>query len=182
MMALKAGAAAFACLSLLACASAAAQQAPPAVTRAAENPYAPYEFLIGAWDTADGIRQSFNWGPQHAYITYSTTTRGPDGGDHLHFEGILVYNAAHRNLDFLIALEPGSFGQEQGTLHVEPDGSVVREVLLTGPNGATSRFRQTFRRTGDAAAVTSLMRQGADGTWAPNFPGADNLAMTRRPG
>ncbi len=181
MAGLKAGAAALLCLGLLAIAPAHAQQA-SAAARAAENPFAPYEFLIGEWDTGDGIVQRFRWGPEHAYILYSTAIGNGDGGEHLHFEGILVYNAAHRNLDFLIALEPGSLAQEQGTLHVEPDGSVVREVVLTGANGATGRFRQTFRRTGDGAAVTSLLRQDANGAWAPNFPGSENLAMSRRAG
>ncbi|GAM96700.1 hypothetical protein U91I_00320 [alpha proteobacterium U9-1i] len=165
--------ASIACAAVLAGASAQAQTA---------NPYAPYEFLIGDWDTGDGIRQSFSWGPEQAYIRYSTTTRGRDGADHLHFEGIMVYNAANRNLDFLVALEPGSLAQEQGTLHVEADGSVVRDVTLTGANGARSHFRQTFRSTGPASAVTSLMRQNASGAWGPNFPGSDNLAMTRRAG
>lgn len=57
-------------LGLLAIAPAHAQQA-PAAARAADNPFAPYEFLIGEWDTGDGVVQRFRWGPEHAYILYS---------------------------------------------------------------------------------------------------------------
>lgn len=82
MVVLKTGAVALAylaaCFGALACASAEAQQAPPAsATRPAENPFAPYAFLIGAWDTGEGIMQRFSWGPERAYMLYSTTTRGP---------------------------------------------------------------------------------------------------------
>jgi hypothetical protein len=69
---------------------------------------------------------------------------------------------------------------EKGTLHAEPDGSLVRETTAVEGDGTINHFRQTFRRTGANTAVTTLMRQNADGTWAPNFAGADNLVMTRR--
>jgi hypothetical protein len=93
---------------------------------------------------------------------------------------MLVWNGATRNLDYVIAVEPGSGVQEQGALHVEPDGSVVRDVTMTRANGQIGHFRQTFRRTGPDTVTTSLMRRTATG-WEPNFPGSDNIAMTRRP-
>jgi hypothetical protein len=65
----------------------------------------------------------------------------------------------------------------------EPDGAIVREIDLIGADGGIRHFRQTFRRTGDDTAVTTLVRQRADGTWEPNFPGSpgsDKLIMTRR--
>ncbi len=46
---------------------------------------------------------------------------------------------------------------------------------------APPRAPQVDRYTGDGAAVTSLLRQEADGSWVPNFPGAEKLEMTRRP-
>jgi hypothetical protein len=158
--------------------------APAYAQDAQTDPYAPYTALIGEWDTGVGgnIVQRFSWGPEHAYVLYSTSTIDTGGAEHLHFEGIFLYNAAHRNMDFLVAVEPGSLGQEQGTLHVESDGSIAREVTLTNATGQVSHFRQTFRFRDGAVAETGLMRQSADGGWAPNFPGSDHLPMRRRAG
>ena len=148
--------------------------------RTVDEAYAPYARLIGVWETNGGqIVQRFSWGPGRGYILYSTTTRGADGADHVHFEGILVYNAQTQNLDFLIALEPGTLGQERGVVRAEPDGAIVRDVELIGSNGASSRFRQTFRLTSADAGETSLMRDNGQGGWTPNFPGSDRLAMRR---
>lgn len=145
-----------------------------------DEAYAPYARLIGVWESNGGqITQRFSWGPSHGYILYSTTTRGSDGADHVHFEGIMVYNAQTQTLDFLIALEPGTLGQERGVVHAEPDGAIVREVELIGPNGVSSRFRQTFRLNSADAGETSLMRDNGQGGWTPNFPGSDHLAMRR---
>jgi hypothetical protein len=168
--------AAAALASLLLCAPAPGR----AQSTTVEQAYAPYAPLIGAWESNGGaIVQRFSWGPGHGYILYSTTIRGADGADHLHFEGILVYNAATRNLDFLIALEPGTLGQERGSVRAEPDGAIVRDVELIDPNGASSRFRQTFRLTSADAGETSLMQDDGHGGWTPNFPGSDRLAMRR---
>jgi hypothetical protein len=145
-----------------------------------DEAYAPYARLIGAWESNGGqIVQRFSWGPGHGYILYSTTTSGADGADHIHFEGILVYNAQTQNLDFLIALEPGTLGQERGVVRVEPDGAIVRDVELIRPNAASNRFRQTFRLTSADVGETSLMRDDGQGGWTPNFPGSDRLAMRR---
>jgi len=148
------------------------------------NPYGAMSFLIGEWDTAgaDGqvfVVQRFRWGPNQSYVWYATSTVN-GGREEIHFEGIFIWNFAHQNADFLVVLEPGSGSQERGALHTEPDGTIVRDVLMTDARGATQTFRQTFRRTGENTAVTSLMRRKADGSWEPNFPGSDNLAMTRR--
>jgi len=153
-----------------------------------DNPYAAYAFLIGEWDTsapagsAEGaIRQSLRWGPSNSYIWYGVYNRlGGAAQEQLHQEGIMVFNAQRNNLDFLFVHEPGSYGEEQGSVHAEPDGSIVRETNAVAGDGAVTHFRQTWRRTGDNTAVTSLMRQRQDGSWEPNFPGADNLVMTRR--
>jgi hypothetical protein len=158
------------------CAIPQAQAQPTTVDEA----YAPYARLIGLWETNGGqIVQRFSWGPGRSYILYSTTTRGADGADHVHFEGIMRYNAQSRRLDFLIALEPGSLGQERGTVYAEPDGTIVREVELIGSNGVSSHFRQTFRLSSADAGETSLMRDNGQGGWTPNFPGSDHLAMRR---
>jgi hypothetical protein len=150
------------------------------------NPYTAYEFLIGDWYSrpAGGpdiaIHQNFRWGTRQSYIYYTTSTRLNGAPEAIHFEGMLVWNGASHNLDYVIAAEPGSGGQEQGIMHAEPDGSVVRDVTMTRADGQVAHFRQTFRRTGPDTAMTSLMRQTATG-WEPNFPGSDNIAMTRRP-
>jgi hypothetical protein len=152
-------------------------QAQPATV---DEAYAPYARLIGVWETNGGqIVQHFSWGPSRSYILYSTTTREPDAADEVHFEGILLYNPHSQNLDVLIALQPGSLMQERGTAHAEPDGSIIRDVELLGPNGASQRFRQTFRLTSANAGETSLMRDNGQGGWTPNFPGSDHLAMRR---
>jgi hypothetical protein len=153
-----------------------------------DNPYAPYVFLIGDWDTQTpgtamegSIHQTFRWGPSNSYIQYTihNSTRGQTT-EQLHQDGMMIFNAATHTLEFLFVHEPGSFGLEKGTLHAEPDGSLVRETTAVEGDGTINHFRQTFRRTGANTAVTTLMRQNADGTWAPNFAGADNLVMTRR--
>ena len=192
MSTLRFGMAISSCLLLVACAMTRAQDTPGAPSfptqRASIDPYAPFAFLIGEWQTTgSGVGplvavQRFRWGTGNSYIWYSTTNLDANGREHVHFEGMFLYNASTGNMDFLVVLEPGSLNQEQGTLHVEPDGAIVREIDLIGADGGIRHFRQTFRRTGDDTAVTTLMRQRADGTWEPNFPGSDNLLMTRRRG
>ena len=156
---------------------------PTTSLRIANDPYRPFEFLIGEWISQEGsstLRQSFRWGPGRSYIFYSTFTQQPGAAERLHFEGMMVWNGKSKALDFLFAVEPGSWTEERGTLHVAADGSVIREVELITPNGTVSQFRQTIRRTGPDSAVTSLMSKTADGGWQPNFPGSDRIEMSRR--
>lgn len=170
--------------ALMACAPAMAQQHGAPAPAAAANPYTPYEFLIGDWESNEQMGafvQRFSWGPRNSYIRYATSLLGANGApEHLHFEGIAIYNGANHNLDFLVVVEPGSYGQEQGTIHAEPDGTIVREVTLTNSDGRVEHFRQTYRATGANTAITTLMRQAADGSWSPNFPGSENIVMRRR--
>jgi hypothetical protein len=149
------------------------------------NPYTAYEFLIGDWYTKPNggpdvrIHQQFSWGTEKGSIKYTTLTNVGTAPEAVHFEGLLVWNGATKDVDYIIVTEPGSGGQEKGTLHVEADGTVVREVLLTRADGKTSQFRQRFWRENDAV-FTSLMRKTAKG-WEPNFPGSARLAMSRTP-
>jgi len=149
------------------------------------NPYSAYEFLIGDWYTKPSggpdlrIHQQFAWGTEKGSIKYTTLTNVGAAPEAIHFEGLLVWNGATKGLDYVIAVEPGSGGQEKGTLHVEADGAVVREVLLTRADGKTAQFRQRFWRENDAV-FTSLMRK-TDKGWEPNFPGSERLAMSRAP-
>ena len=148
----------------------------------AEDPYAPFAFLIGEWDTPGGIRQSLRWGPRKSYIWYAVYMRAPGAAEEdLHQEGLMTFNGKEKDLDFLFVHDPGSFNQEQGKVHVEPDGSVVRETTAIYADGSITHFRQTWRQTGPDTAITSLLRQADDGTWVPNFPGADQMEMKRRP-
>src|SRR5262245_45236469 len=91
-----------ACLAIAtlgACASAQAQGAAAHEARAAPaaavDVYAPYEFLIGDWDTgATGAGpaqavQHFRWGPSRSYLWYSVETL-ESNGPHLHFEGMVL--------------------------------------------------------------------------------------------
>lgn len=151
------------------------------------NLYGAYEFLIGDWYSKPTggpdvtIHQNFKWGIEKSYIFYTTLTREKDKPEAVHFEGMLVWNGATKGLDYVIASEPGSGGQEQGTLHVDPDGAVVREVTMITAAGKSQVFRQRFWSTGADTVMTSLMRKTPTG-WEPNFPGSEKIAMSRRPG
>lgn len=163
-------------------------------------PYAPYAFLIGEWDVGPAGGKTaavarLRWRPTRTYIWYSgallVESRGLPS-----WEGLLVWNGVRKNLDMLLVLEPasGNLVQEQGTVHVEPDGTVVREITAfysegnalppkwdkaAGPEGASATFRHTFKPDGPDRILASVMRKTETG-WAPNFPGSDHLVMTRR--
>lgn len=162
---------------------AAALQAQASKLASSASPYEPVAWLIGDWIADEGgnrIRQTFRWGPKESYLMYSTYTAMNGRPEALHFEGIVVWNAKSSNYDYIFAIEPGSGAQEKGTISVQPDGLVVREVELTAPDGRSARFRQTFKQTGENDAATSLMRETAAG-WQPNFPGSDRIEMKRKP-
>jgi hypothetical protein len=147
------------------------------------NPYAPYEYLIGDWYSplsgGGSIHQQFKWGPRKAYISYTTYMAEPGKPEHLHFEGIMMWNGKSSALDFLFAVEPPSGVEEKGTVRAGADGTIVREVEMTDGKGAVSHFRQTFRRTGANSAVTMLLRQ-TDKGWESTIPGVGQIEMTRR--
>jgi hypothetical protein len=167
--------------------------------KARESVYAPYAFLIGEWNVgADGAKPAvvarFRWGPKESYMWYGVATLQGDKEDP-HFEGLLIWNGVRRNLDMLLALDlAGGRVQEQGTMHIEADGTVVRDITayytegvrlpprgeeVAGPEGATVHFRQTFKAESPDRVLTTLMRETPDG-WVPTFPGADRMVMTRR--
>ena len=170
-------------MTLLAAASAvpvAASSLPPVAE--ATGPYQPFAFLVGEWVSDQGgstIRQTIRWGPERAYLTYSTWLQQAGGLEQLHFDGIMAWNAKTRALDFLFAVEPGSGILERGSVRAEADGTIVREVELIAPSGAASTFRQTIRPTGSGTAVSSLMAL-RNGRWEPTFPGSERIEMKRR--
>ena len=145
-------------------------------------PSAPFEFLIGDWDVgpegaAPGIVLRFKWGPNKSYI-WCSASMVEAGGEQPHFEGMLVWNGLRKLLDLLVALGlDGSGAQEQGTMVIDRDGTIVREVTAVSAGGA-QRFRETFRRDGDRV-ITAVMRQTRKG-WVPTFPGSGRLIMSRR--
>lgn len=143
--------------------------------------HSAYEWLLGDWFSNNGgttIRQTLTLGPNKAFVTYATYLGEAGQQERLHFKGLMVWNGKSKAFDYLFAVEPGSGSQERGTVRADPDGSIVREVELTGADGAVSQFRQTFRKTGLQSAETSLMRKTAAG-WEPNFPGSDRIVMVR---
>lgn len=174
--------------------------APAAAEEKTPAPYAPYAFLIGEWDVAvaggkPAAVSRFRWGPTRTFIRYSGALL-VDGGEQPSWEGMLVWNGVRKNLDFLLVLEPasGNLVQEQGTMHVEPDGAVVREITAfysegnavpptwdraAGPEGASAQYRHSFKPDGPDRILASVMRRTETG-WVPNFPGSDHLVMTRR--
>jgi len=171
----------------------------PASEPGVDGPYAPYAFLIGEWNVApesggDGNAIAwFRWGPGHSYIWYAVSFVA-NGAEEPHFEGLLLWNGVHKNLDMLLSLDlHGGKVQEQGTVSANADGTVVRDItayysegigMITtgrpaGPGGETARFRQTFKAAAGDRILTALLRE-KDGAWIPTFPGSDRLAMTRR--
>ena len=165
----------------------------------ATSVYAPYAFLIGEWDVksegeAPVAVQRVRWGPNRSYIWYTVALISA-GREEPHLEGMLMWNGVHRNLDMLFAIDLQSGrSQEQGTISVLKDGSLVREITAVhsegvpttsgksvGPEGATRRFRQTYKRIDSDKIETSLMRE-TDHGWIPSFPGSDHLIMIRRTG
>ena len=174
-------------------------RAAPGTEGAERGPYAPYAFLIGEWLVAPeaggpaGTVVRFRWGPGHSYMWYSASLL-MGGAERPHFEGILMWNGVHRNLDMLLTLDlDGGRVQEQGTVSVAADGTVIREITAyysegvgmittgkrTGPEGGVAHFRQTFKAQTADRVLTSLMRE-SDAGWVPTFPGSDHLAMVRR--
>ena len=166
---------------------------------AAESVYAPFAFLVGEWEiTPAGSAEPqavtrFRWGPGQSYLLLETSLI-LNGKEEPHFEGMLMWNGVHKNLDMLLALDlKGGRVQEQGVVFVEPDGTVVRDITAyysegvrrmgdtqaVGPQGATAKFRQTFKSTGPDTILTTLMRQTERG-WVATFPGSDRSVMTRR--
>jgi hypothetical protein len=162
--------------------------------------YAQYQRLIGTWDVTapDGgasiAVQRFTWGPNHSYIWHAGSFIGSDGKEEPHFEGMLVWNGVHKNLDVLVTLDLQSGrAQEQGTFSVAPDGTIVREITgvfsegvtpigeaKVGAEGMSKHFRQTFKPDGADRFLTSVMRETNDGSWVATFPGSEKLIMKRR--
>jgi hypothetical protein len=171
-----------AALGALGTAPAIAQQASPPT---AVSPYAPYDWLIGDWYAQAGpgmIREQITYGPNRSYVKYSVfTAASAEAAQHLHFEGIALWNGKTKVLDYLFAVEPGSGVQENGTIRAEADGSIVREVEFIDAKGGVGTFRQSFVRTGPNSAITTLLRKTATG-WVPTFPGSEKIELTRRPG
>ena len=157
--------------------------AAPAQT--AQGPYAPYEFLIGEWDIArEGappmMVARFRWGLNRSYIWHAAALLKPQG-EEPHFEGVLMWNGVSKNLDMLLMLDLSerASAQERGALSIEPDGTIVRDIVASYASGTTQHFRQTYRRLAPDKVETTVMRETPQG-WVPTFPGSERLIMTRR--
>jgi hypothetical protein len=164
----------------------------------AATPYAPYEFLIGEWNVAvadkpPAMVARFAWGPNRSYIKYAASLVTASG-EQPHFEGVLMWNGVSKKLDMLIMLDLSERAavQESGTLFVEADGTVTRDITASysegatpmdgskvGAQGAVVHFRQTYRRIAPDKVATAALRETTQG-WVPTFPGSDRLLMTRR--
>lgn len=156
----------------------------PALADGSHGGYATFTPLIGQWSVGPeggtaAFIQRFSWGPNEAYVWMQVAMILESGDEHLHLEGPVLWNGATRRYDYLFSVEPGSLVQEKGEIYAAEDGEIIRDVVLTAADGATGRFRQTFRALEDGRFVTSLMRQSGDG-WSPTFPGSGRMIMTRR--
>ena len=148
------------------------------------KPYSPYEFLIGDWYTKlpkenAVVHQQFAWGAGKASISYATFIVMPGMGEHLHFGGMAIFNPMSKALDYLFAVEPGSGVVERGTISVQPDGDVVREVEALYPNGKIEKSRQTFHAEADGSVKMDLQSPGATG-WRSSLQSGP-MVMTRTP-
>lgn len=134
----------------------------------------------------------FRYGPKESYIWFAVNELA-NGAESPHLEGMFVWNSVHKRFDMLVAIGMNGPGfEEQGSLSVEGDGTVVREITAFFPQGTpgmgqsapspssgTARFRQTFKAVGPDRVLTTVMRETARG-WVATFPGSDRLVMTRR--
>src|SRR5262245_25547919 len=131
----------------------------------AASQFEPYEFLIGEWevkaaeDDPPAAIIRVRWGPNRSYIWYSSSLV-IDGREMPHLEGMLVWNGMHKNLDMLFSMDLKSGKvQEQGTLSVDGEGQVVRDITAVygsgahpigmptvGPEGAATHFRETYKK------------------------------------
>lgn len=163
------------------------------------NQYAPYSFLIGTWNvTAESggptlVIERFTWGPNHSYLWFASSLIMKDA-EEPHFEGMLVWDGVRKNLAMLLVVDlRQGLVSEQGTVFVESDGTVVRDIVgvysegvtpmgqpKVGPGGWKAHFRQTFKAVGTDKVLTNAMRETEQG-WVATFPGSDHLMMTRRP-
>jgi hypothetical protein len=146
------------------------------------NPYGPYEFLIGDWYTKLPqenaiVHQQFGWGPGKASMTYATFVAVPGKPEHLHFGGTMIWNPTAKALDYLFAVEPGSGVEERGTITVQPDGGLVREVEAIYPDGKVLRSRQTFHRGDDGTVATDVQSETPKG-WVSSLRGGA-MVMSR---
>lgn len=169
-------------------------------TASPSSVYAQYEGLIGTWDVTapEGgppiAVQRFSWGPGRSYIWYTGGFIAPDGKEEPHFEGMLVWNGVHKNLDMLLTMDLRSGrAQEQGTFSVASDGTIVREITgvfsegvtpigeaQVGADGMSKHFRQTYKPDGADKLITSVMRETNDKSWVATFPGSEQLIMVRK--
>jgi hypothetical protein len=153
------------------------------------GPYAPYEFLVGDWNvgpegTPPVLVMHVSWGPNRSFIRYAASLLTAKG-EEPHFDGVLMWNGVSKKLDMLLMLDLSerAGAQESGTLSADADGTVVRDITASyarGANGATSHFRQTYRRLAPDKVETSIMRETPSG-WVPTFPGSERFVMIRRP-
>jgi hypothetical protein len=148
---------------------------------ATAKPYAPYEFLIGDWytqiDQNTVIHQQFAWGPGKGSMNYATYFSASGKPEHLHFGGMMIWNGKSHALDYVFAVEPDSGIEEKGTFTRQPDGSIVREVTATYPDGRVTQNRQTFRKLQDGTISMDLLDRKPSG-WASSLPAGKAIVMS----
>ena len=157
--------------------------AAPTIACACETD-ADLNFLIGEWATGTqnelpSFVQRYEWGPEKSYIWAQTAFPSADGAEHVHFEGMIVWNAEKSAYDYLFVIEPGSGARETGVFERDKGGAVIRTVEYVDKNGEKSVFRQRFECGLDDILTTSLERKTKKG-WVPTFGGSVGLIMARK--
>lgn len=72
------------------------------------------ELNVGPAGAGTAFIERFSWGPNRGYIRFSVSLIDPSGEERLHLDGMVIWNAATRGFDYLLAVEPGAFAQERG--------------------------------------------------------------------
>ena len=83
------------------------QGSEPSIVETPES-YGALAPLIGEWNVgppgaATAFVERFSWGPNRAYIRFSVALIVANGGEHLHLDGMVIWNAATRRFDYLLA-------------------------------------------------------------------------------
>ena len=99
------------------------------------------------------------WGPNHSYIWYASSLIF-DGHEEPHLEGMLVWNAVRKNIDMLFSMDLRSGRvQEQGTMSVDPDGTIVRDITAVYGEGARGLGLPVVARRGRPHTFARLTRR-----------------------
>ena len=102
----------------------------------------------------------FRYGPKESYIWFAVNELA-NGAESPHLEGMFVWNSVHKRFDMLVAIGMNGPGfEEQGSLSVERDGTVVREITAFFPQGTPGMGKNAPESQQRDCAVPSDVQGG----------------------